>query len=207
MFRRLALLAPALAVPLALTALGCGSDSTGAPVVAVVNVSPDADTVEAGATTQFSVSVLDDLGSPVSGVTVSWNSTNTSVATVNSSGTATGVVMGTTTIRATAGGVTGDAQLVVTANGNPDPPDDNFVDSNGDGIDGDIAKAVFVVAGGSDSNPGTIAAPKATIGAAIAEAAGDPSKTEVYVSLGTYSETVELAAGVSVYGGYNGAVN
>src|SRR5690606_12700041 len=44
-----------------------------------------------------------------------------------------------------------------------DRPDDNFIDANCDGIDGDIAKAIFVSPWGSDNNPGTMEAPVLTI--------------------------------------------
>jgi hypothetical protein len=82
-----------------------------------------------------------------------------------------------------------------------DPPDDNFVDSNCDGIDGDVARAIFVAPSGSDTNEGTMAAPVATIGAAIAKAQAN-GKSDVYISAGTYTGRVTLARGISLYGGY-----
>lgn len=87
--------------------------------------------------------------------------------------------------------------------GASDLPDDSFSDSNCDGIDGDEADAVFVAASGSDSaSCGPMAQPCATIqwavDRAVAVGAGN-----VYVASGTYSESVTLADGVSMFGGYD----
>lgn len=87
-----------------------------------------------------------------------------------------------------------------------DLPDDGFVDSNCDGIDGDADAAVFVATGGSDSNPGTRAAPMLTINGAIARAQST-SKTQIYVSNGIYTGRVTLASGISIYGGYSASNN
>ncbi len=81
-----------------------------------------------------------------------------------------------------------------------DTPDMAFEDTNCDGIDGDLAKAVFVAPTGSDSNSGTLASPKKTIKAAIIAAAA--ASKDVYVDGGTYLESVSLVSGVSIYGGY-----
>jgi hypothetical protein len=84
-----------------------------------------------------------------------------------------------------------------------DKPDDNFTDSNCDGIDGDLTKAVFVdCLGGTDANNGlTPAKAVATInrGITVASALG----FDVYVSKCTYTGPVLMAAGVGVYGGYD----
>lgn len=77
-------------------------------------------------------------------------------------------------------------------------------DKNCDGIVGTIEKAIFVdVVSGKDTNPGTMAAPKKTIGAGISAAAS--AGKDIYVSKGTYPETVTLVAGVNMYGGYDAA--
>ena len=87
----------------------------------------------------------------------------------------------------------------------PDLPDPGFVDSNCDGIDGDVTGAVFVDAlGGNDGNLGTMNQPVRTLAAAIllASVAGK----DVYISRGTYAEPVILASGVSLYGAYDAAL-
>lgn len=94
-----------------------------------------------------------------------------------------------------------------------DLPDLAFADTNCDGIDGTVGDAVFVdILTGLDTNPGTMALPMQTIQAGITTAAaqasppGFPSPVKaVYVSMGTYNESVTMVDGVSVYGGYDAA--
>ena len=68
-------------------------------------------------------------------------------------------------------------------------------------FDGDAADGIFVSPAGNDSNPGTMAAPKQTLAAAVAAATAVDE--DVYVAKGTYEETLEVANGVSVLGGYD----
>jgi hypothetical protein len=85
-----------------------------------------------------------------------------------------------------------------------DEPDLDFVDANCDGIDGDAARAVFVTPSGSDASPGTPAAPRRTLAAAIDLAANFSPVHDVYVATGLYADgTVALASGVGIYGGYS----
>ncbi len=76
------------------------------------------------------------------------------------------------------------------------------VDSNCDGIDGDVAQGIFVAKDGADTNPGTIDAPLLTIEAGL-QAALDGGKRDVYVATGVYSESIILRAGVGLFGGYS----
>ncbi|MGN6110501.1 MAG: hypothetical protein ACTHU0_35690 [Kofleriaceae bacterium] len=84
----------------------------------------------------------------------------------------------------------------------PDLPDDDFTDSNCDGIDGDAAAAIFVAANGDDAAPGTKEQPMATINGGLARAAS-VGKTQVYVSNGVYVGRVTLRNGISIYGGFS----
>jgi hypothetical protein len=85
-----------------------------------------------------------------------------------------------------------------------DEPDDAFIDSNGDGIDGDVTRAIFVAASGDDGGAGTMAQPVRTIAEGIQRAAA--ANKNVYVAAGVYiSSTLHLSNGVSIYGGYNPA--
>ncbi len=84
-----------------------------------------------------------------------------------------------------------------------DEPDLMFRDTNCDGIDGTVANAIFVSPRGNDANPGTREMPKRTIAAAVTMARMATPVKAVYAALGTYHETVALAPGVSLYGGYN----
>ncbi len=74
-------------------------------------------------------------------------------------------------------------------------------DADCDGVDGDAEKAIFVAKSGSDSNPGTQFKPVATVVKGIALAAAK-SKRDVLVGAGAYAGDLQLAAGVSVWGGY-----
>lgn len=92
---------------------------------------------------------------------------------------------------------------VVCAPTGADVPDPGFADTNCDGIDGDAAAAVFVAAGfGADGGDcGTRAAPCASIPAGIARA-GAVGKSQVYIAGGTYTGGVDVADGISLYGGF-----
>lgn len=89
--------------------------------------------------------------------------------------------------------------------GATDEPDDSFVDSNCDGIDGETSRAIFVAPSGDDSNAGTgPVQPMYTIQAGI-DKAKEIGRDYVLVSEGTYVETITLQSNVSVYGGYSAA--
>jgi YVTN family beta-propeller protein len=83
--------------------------------VHAVEVSPLSKTLTAlGATSTFTATVKDSLGNTITGQTIVWESTSTSVATINSAtGVATAVANGSTTIKATVAGKTGTANLIV----------------------------------------------------------------------------------------------
>jgi len=92
-----------------------------------------------------------------------------------------------------------------------DEPDDGYLDTNCDGIDGDVATAIFVAPSplGSDTNTGTILAPMASIGAALTRAVSTATsaspKRALYVSSGVYVGPLFLQAGISIHGGYDAA--
>ncbi|MFZ5439317.1 MAG: MopE-related protein [Myxococcota bacterium] len=93
-------------------------------------------------------------------------------------------------------------EYACTASGS-DVPDDGSADQDCDGIDGEIARALFVSKTGSDANPGTRALPKLTVQAAINAASS--AQPHVYISEGTYDEALTMRDGVSLYGGYSQA--
>jgi len=87
--------------------------------------------------------------------------------------------------------------------GAPDLPDDAFVDSNCDGIDGDESDAVFVATSGSDSATcGPLSDPCATVQFGI-DRASLLGVGGVYVAGGDYTGSVSLSDGVSLFGGYD----
>ena len=83
-----------------------------------VDVSPTSATINRGHTQQFTAVAFSASNQPIPGATFTWESSNTSVASINSSGLATGVGIGTTTITATTangmgGLISGTATLTV----------------------------------------------------------------------------------------------
>jgi uncharacterized protein YjdB len=93
-----------------------------APVIASVLVTPSSVSVESGSSVQLTAQARDANGIPISGVTYSWSSNNTQVATVSGSGNVSGVSAGIAMISATAGGHTGAASVNVSAPPPPPPP-------------------------------------------------------------------------------------
>lgn len=81
---------------------------------ATVDVTPEQLMLDAiGATGDLGVVARDPHGNLIEGRTPTWASSNNSIATVNATGRVTAVSRGTTTIRATLDGVTGEATAVV----------------------------------------------------------------------------------------------
>ncbi len=76
------------------------------------------------------------------------------------------------------------------------------VDSNCDGVDGEVANAIFVSKEGRDDAPGTREAPVVTVANGIAKAKAN-NKRDVYVATGVYSQNLVLEDGVGVFGGYS----
>lgn len=76
-----------------------------------------------------------------------------------------------------------------------------YVDRNCDGVDGDVASALFVWAG-TASSQGTRTNPFRTIGEAIT-AFTPGTHTMVLVAEGYYAETIHLRTNLQLYGGYS----
>ena len=143
-------------VAAALAGLSAACMSTSSPLtppapgpVATITVTPGNDTLTGvnAVSAPFSVVAKDANGNALSNITFTWSSASDSVATVSAAGVATAQNLGTTTIRATSGGVAGSATLTVVAH--------YYVDA----------------AAGSDANAGTSAAPFKTITKALSAAA------------------------------------
>jgi len=108
-----------------LAAVACGDPGTEPDPppessVASVSVTPAEDSIAAGETTQFSASAEDADGSGIS-TDFSWSSTNTSVATVDDQGVATGQGDGMAEIVASASGVADSAELTVAGSSDAEP--------------------------------------------------------------------------------------
>ena len=87
---------------------------TPAPVAMVV-MSSAAASVVAGQTVQLTATPEDSSGNPLSGRVVTWVSSNSGVATVNSNGLVSGVVAGAATVTAVCEGQSGAVAITVTA--------------------------------------------------------------------------------------------
>ncbi|HEY5944853.1 MAG TPA: hypothetical protein VIV40_05150, partial [Kofleriaceae bacterium] len=85
-----------------------------------------------------------------------------------------------------------------------DDPDPSFEDSNCDGIDGDRARAIFVSPAGVNSATCGLDYndPCLTIAFGITRAT-NTGRPHVYLQAGTYTASVTMANGVSLYGGYD----
>ena len=83
-------------------------------VLTRVDVTPSTATIPVTGAQQFAAHGLDQLGKELTGITFSWESTNTSVANVDPTGLANGITQGQSTIRASSQDVTGSASLSVT---------------------------------------------------------------------------------------------
>lgn len=114
------------------------TDASSTAPVASVSVTPSSATVYTDRSLQLSATLRDSAGNTLTGRTVSWSSSNTNVATVNGSGTVTGVTAGEVTITAASEGITGTSAVTVdTATQStamhPDEPSGMTVLGYGDG--------------------------------------------------------------------------
>ncbi len=91
-----------------------------------------------------------------------------------------------------------------------DAPGD-FADTNGDGIDGDFSRGVFLAPPpfGNDGNPGTELLPVATLELAVELAESIPLKHDVYIAAGDYylDRPLLMPAFVSLIGQYDGTTD
>ena len=130
MFRRSRSFARALGAAFTIAAAACGGSGTDAdtptPVenvtVASVSVTLSNTQVLTGGTTTASASVMSNKGTPLSDRPITWQSSNTAVATIAANGATamiTAVAAGSATISAVSGGVTGTSDALSIAT----PPD------------------------------------------------------------------------------------
>lgn len=82
--------------------------------IATITLTPGTAAVLTGQTASFTATPRDAQGNALTGRSITWSSSNSAVATVSSTGVATGVAAGTMSVRATAEGITGSATLTVS---------------------------------------------------------------------------------------------
>jgi hypothetical protein len=106
-FRRLTALVIACGL---LLLSGCGGDGDGGPgsdqSVASITVASETLTVGTSATQSFTATAKNRAGNALKGVSFTWASSNTSIASVGSDGLVTGIAPGTSSITASAQGIT-----------------------------------------------------------------------------------------------------
>ena len=95
------------------TKTGSATVNVLAPPAASVSINLPSDTLPTGVEVQSTVTVLDASGSSLSGKTIGYQSSNPSVATVNSTGVVKGVADGSTTISAIVDGKIGSKRITV----------------------------------------------------------------------------------------------
>ncbi len=148
--------------------------------VASVSVAPALATLLVGQTVQLTATPKDASGSTLTGRTVTWATSNKSVASVDGSGGVTAAGAGSATITATSESQSGTSAITVTTS----------QPASGCGNTGS-GTCYYVATNGSDANPGTSALPFRTIQqAASVVRAGDG----VLVGDGVYSGGITISA-------------
>ncbi len=112
-----------LTLTLTIAACGGGSGGGSGSTSSVVSISINATTtsIVLGQTTTVSVFPVDALGNLL-GVSLTWQSSNTTVATVSSDGVVTAVAQGSTQISVSAGGITSNLITITVAAPGSGPP-------------------------------------------------------------------------------------
>src|SRR5690349_14995672 len=101
---------------------GSGSSGGGNASLLSISVNPGSPTIQTGSAQQFTAtgSFSDNTTKDLT-ASATWSSSTTSVATISSSGMATAVAVGSTTIKAASGAVSGSTTLTVSASAPPPP--------------------------------------------------------------------------------------
>lgn len=94
---------------------GRAAVTVGSAAIKSVDVSPSSKTLTAGQSTTLQATVTDVNNKRVSNPIVTWSSSDAQVASVDAGGTVTASKVGTATITATSGGVSGTATITVSA--------------------------------------------------------------------------------------------
>lgn len=95
---------------------GGGGSSSSTTTLSSIAVTPEDQSIAANNTLDFTATgKYSDGTNTIITSSVTWSSSNTTVATINTAGMAAGVSAGTTTIKATSGSVSGSTTLTVTA--------------------------------------------------------------------------------------------
>jgi parallel beta-helix repeat protein len=157
--------------------------TTSTAPVASVTVAPASTDVFVGAVAQLTAIPKDASGNPLVGRVVTWQSSNTGIATVNATGLVTGIAQGSATVTATSEGQSGGSAITV----NPLPTGQCGVWPAGiaqwvQPLPLSTGQSFYASPNGSDANPGTLAAPWQSLSKA---ASLQPGQT-LFLRAGTY---------------------
>ncbi|MEO8337596.1 MAG: DNA/RNA non-specific endonuclease, partial [bacterium] len=125
----------------------CNDDDGAGPppqVVASITVTPNPATVSITGTQQYTATAYDSLSQPISGTSFTWGTSDPTVATVSSTGLATGVAAGDADITAMSGTIVGSALLHVIAGAPYTPPDIRFSEIHYDNVGTDAGEAIEI---------------------------------------------------------------
>src|SRR5206468_730517 len=89
--------------------------SPGDGTPAAIAVSPPTGTLYVGVAMQFVATPIDATGHALTGYSITWSSSDTTIATVNGTGLVSGMGVGTATITAASDGKSGSASVTVSA--------------------------------------------------------------------------------------------
>jgi uncharacterized protein YjdB len=96
--------------------IGCGGVTPSGPApVATVAVTPSPATISAGNSLPLTATLRDASGNVLTGRTVNWSSSNTSIATVSAAGLVTALAVGQVSVTATSEGKSSSATITVTS--------------------------------------------------------------------------------------------
>jgi DNA/RNA endonuclease G (NUC1) len=125
----------------------CNDDNGAGPppqVVTSITVTPNPATISVGGTQQFTATAYDASSQPISGVSFTWGTSDGAVATVSSTGLATGGSAGDANITATSGTIVGSALLHVSAGAPYTPPNIRFSEIHYDNVGTDADEAIEI---------------------------------------------------------------
>jgi uncharacterized protein YjdB len=122
----------------ACNAYGPPTSSPTPGTIASITVSPASASMQPGGQLQLQATARDAAGTTLSGITYSWTTTNSGVATVNGSGLVSAVAAGSASIRATASGITGTSAITVESTTTTPPPTGSGVLFRSDWIQGPL---------------------------------------------------------------------
>lgn len=171
--------------------LNSSSQQSGSPTLQSSNVTPANASVTAGSTQQYAATGTFSDGSQQNLTsTATWSTSDSAVATINSSGLLTAVAPGTTTVRAMQSGITGSTTVTVTSVTAPSGTPPSGTNGLSFTADKGIIAPPFAWTAGS---PGNVSQTTSTAAGGPA-AGGQASYVFNVATAGTYTLNVQLSA-------------